>query len=164
MSSLADKYPVNFGIRASFVHLIDQDGRNLGKTHINDAVRMARDVGMDVVQVAADSSKITCKIMNFGKFKYEMSKTKVNSHHKTKELFITSQIGQHDLETKIAKLKEFISKKYSVVFGIKLKTRNEKNDTEKMKAMLIDCLNSAGVSAEGVDFQFSPDKITVFLR
>lgn len=164
MSSLADKYPVNFGIRASFVFLIDQDGKSLGKTHINDAVRMARELNMDVVQVASDSSKITCKIMNFGKFKYEMSKTKNISHHKTKELFITSHIAEHDLETKISKLKEFISKKHSVVFGIRLKTRNERNEIDKMKSIIKDCLVRAGLPSDHLDFQVSPDKITVFIR
>ena len=49
MSSLADRYPVNFHIRASFIYLIDQNGKNIGKVHLNDAISMAREAGLDVV-------------------------------------------------------------------------------------------------------------------
>ena len=164
MSSLAEKYPVNFHIRASFVHLIDHNGKNLGKVHLNDAIDMAREVGMDVVQVSMDASRPTCKIMDFGKFKYEMSKQKQHTTHKTKELFITANISEHDLETKVNKLKEFVSKKYSVVFGVKLKTRNERNDVERIKSMMLDCLQRANAKTDDIDFQLAPDKVTVFLR
>lgn len=164
MSSLADKYPVNFHIRASFVHLIDKDGKNLGKVHINDAINMARNAGLDVVQVSGDSSRPTCKIMDFGKFKYELSKQKSAPVHKTKELFITANIHEHDLETKINKLKEFVEKKYSVVFGVKIKTRKERSDTDRLKNMIMDCLQKANAKTDNVEFQFAPDRITVFLR
>lgn len=165
MSFLADKYPVNFNIRSSFVNLIDQNGKNLGKVHINDAVSIARELGLDVVQVSSDSSRPTCKIMDFGKFKYQFSKQKSNSTHKTKELFITVNIGSHDLETKVKKLKEFVSKKYSIVFGVKLKTKNERNDPERVKSMIIDCLQKADARVDdSLEFQFSSDKVTVFIR
>jgi len=164
MSSLADRYPVNFHIRASFIHLIDQNGKNIGKIHLNDAISMARQAGLDVVQVSGDASRPTCKIMDFGKFKYEMSKQKSTSSQKTKELFITAHIGSHDLETKINKLKEFIEKKYSVVFGIKMKTRKERSDTERLKGIILDCLHKANAKTENIEFQYSSDKITVFLR
>ena len=144
MSSLADRYPVNFHIRASFIYLIDQNGKNIGKVHLNDAISMAREAGLDVVQVSGDASRPACKIMDFGKFKYEISKQKSSSAHKTKELFITAHIGAHDLETKINKLKEFIDK--------------------KLKAVLLDCLQKANVKTENIEFQYSPSKITVFLR
>jgi translation initiation factor IF-3 len=164
MSSLADRYPVNFHIRASFIYLIDQNGKNIGKVHLNDAISMAREAGLDVVQVSGDASRPACKIMDFGKFKYEISKQKSSSTHKTKELFITAHIGAHDLETKINKLKEFIDKKYSVVFGIKIKGRKQRADTDKLKAVLLDCLQKANVKTENIEFQYSPSKITVFLR
>jgi|688.fasta_scaffold272092_2 translation initiation factor IF-3 len=164
MSSLAQKYPVNFHIRASFVHLIDESGRSCGSVHIDDALRRARDAGLDLVQVSMDSNKPTCKIMDFGKFKYELSKQKQSSTHKTKELFITAHIGKHDLDTKVNKLKEFVSKKYSVLFGVKFKTKKEKSNVEPLKQMIVQCLSNAGVNADNVEFQYAPDKITVFIK
>ena len=164
MSSLAQKYPVNFHIRASFVHLIDESGRSCGSVHIDDALRRARDAGLDLVQVSMDSNKPTCKIMDFGRFKYELSKQKHSSAHKTKELFITAHIGKHDLDTKVNKLKEFISKKYSVLFGVKFKNKKQKSNVEPLKQMIVQCLSNAGVNADNIEFQYAPDKITVFIK
>lgn len=164
MSSLAQKYPVNLNIRASFVHLIDESGRSCGSVHIDEALRKARDADLDLVQVSTDSSKPTCKIMDFGKFKYELSKQKHSSSHKTKELFITAHIGKHDLETKVNKLKEFVSKKYSVLFGVKFKTKKERSNIEPLKQMIVQCLSEAGASTDSVEFQYAPDKITVFIK
>ena len=164
MSSLAEKFPVNYHIRATFVYLIDQNGQAHSKVHINEAIAMAKNAGLDLVQVSADSAKPTCKIIDFGKFKYEASKQKAPVVHKTKELLITAHIGDHDLQAKITKLKEFIAKKYSVVFGIKFKNRKERANADKMKDILLECLKSSEVKVEGLVFQYAPDKITVLIR
>ena len=164
MSSTASKYLHNFQIKANFVHLIDEKGKSHGITHINDAVAMARHAGLDLVQVSEDTSKPTCKIMDFGKFKYEISKQKQVSHHKTKELFITAHIGKHDLDTKLSKLKEFISKKYSVVFGVKFKNSKEKKNVASIRDVLKSALDYAGYAYIENDIQVAPDKVWIYIK
>lgn len=164
MSSIASRYLHNFQIKSNFVHLIDEKGKSHGITHINDAVAMAKHVGLDLVQVSEDASKPTCKIMDFGKFKYEMSRQKQVSHHKTKELFITAHIGKHDLDTKVNKLKEFISKKYSVIFGVKFKNNKEKKNAEAIKDVLKSTLDSIGFIYNETDIQIAPDKIWIYIK
>jgi translation initiation factor IF-3 len=164
MSVTGNKYLFNFQIKANFVHLIDEKGKSHGITHINDAINMAKNAGLDLVQVSEDASKPTCKIMDFGKFKYDISKQKQVSHHKTKELFITAHIGKHDLDTKLVKLKEFISKKYSVIFGIKFKNNKERKNAESMKEMLFSTLDSVGCNYNPNDVQMAPDKISIYIK
>jgi len=164
MSLTSNKYLYNFQIRANFVHLIDEKGKSHGITHISDAIEMAKNAGLDLVQVSEDASKPTCKIMDFGKFKYEISKQKQVSHHKTKELFITAHIGKHDLDTKLAKLKEFLNKKYSVIFGIKFKNNKERKNIESIKEMLFSTLDSAGCVYNANDVQVSPDKVSIYIK
>lgn len=165
MSSTAAKYLCNNQIRSNFVHLIDETGKSHGITHINDAISKARSVGLDLVQVSIDnSSKPTCKIMNFGKFKYDLSKQKQSTKHKVKELFITSCIGKHDLETKLNKLKEFLDKKYTVIFGVKFKTQRERRNPDQLKEQIRTILNGMGKEYSEEDFSISADKVSINLK
>lgn len=164
MSSPQEKHPLNHHIRAKSVYLIDKNGVYYENVTLENAIDMAKKSGMDLVQVSVNSEKPTCKIMDFGKFKYEESRQKTSISHKTKELFITAHIGEHDIQTKVCKLKEFIEKKYSIIFGIKFKNRKQRADPNKFKPVLIDCLNRAEVKTENLEFNYSPDKITVFIR
>lgn len=165
MSSLINKYLCNNQIRSNFVHLIDHNGVSQGVVNTHDAIDMAKKINLDLVQVSfEDASRPTCKIMNFGKFKYEMSKNKQSSNHKTKELFISTHIGKHDLDTKLNKLKEFLDKKYSVVFGIKFKNHKEKRNPDLIKDQIRSVLNSLNCKFSEEDFQVSPDKISIYLK
>lgn len=165
MNSLVNKYLCNNQIRSNFVHLIDNNGVSHGVVNTHDAIDMAKKMDLDLVQVSSeDSSRPICKIMNFGKFKYEMSKVKQSSSHKTKELFISIHIGEHDLKTKLNKLKEFLDKKYSVIFGIKFKNYKEKRNPDLVKDQIRSLLNSIDCKFSEEDFQVSSDKISIYIR
>ena len=125
---------------------------------------MADEIGLDLVEIAPEANPPVCKIMDFGKFKYKMSRQKQVSHHKTKELFITAHIGKHDLDTKVNKLKEFISKKYSVIFGVKFKNNKEKKNAEAIKDVLKSTLDSIGFIYNETDIQIAPDKIWIYIK
>lgn len=101
---------VNDRIRFSPVVVIDQNGKNLGSIPIDEAKRLARNVELDLVEVAPQARPPVCRIMDYGKHLYEQNKKQKKSSKKIqlKELRLSPNIGKHDLETKINQLKRFI--------------------------------------------------------
>ncbi|HWR89977.1 MAG TPA: translation initiation factor IF-3 [Dissulfurispiraceae bacterium] len=100
---------MNEGIRAREVRLIDDEGKQLGVVPTRDAMVMARTKGFDLVEVAPNSVPPVCKVMDFGKYKYQMGK-KHSSKKGTdvKEVKIRPQIGEHDLQLKIRNIRRFL--------------------------------------------------------
>ena len=81
--------------------------------------------------------------------------------HKRKEIFISLYIGEHDLNTKINKVKEFIDKKYDIVFGIKFKNFKERNFMNVAKDKIIKSLDALGVTTDGIVFHTHKNKVFV---
>ncbi len=102
---------MNERIRVREVRLIDQEGRQVGVVPTDDAYRMAVDAGMDLVEVAAEARPPVCKIMDFGKFKYEQKK-KHHHQHKTKlkEVRLRPHTDEHDYQVKLARARTFLGK------------------------------------------------------
>lgn len=95
------------------VMLIGEDGKVIGNVHINEAKRQANLVGKDLVLV--NQQKNIYKIADKGKLKYEMKQREKQARaqqraQKIKEMQFTPQIAQHDIETKINHIKEFLTK------------------------------------------------------
>lgn len=96
---------VNERIRIREVRLIDDEGNQVGVIPTREALDMARERGLDLVEVAPNASPPVCRLMDYGKFRYEQSRkerdSKKNQHVvKVKEVRIEPKIGDHDLETK----------------------------------------------------------------
>ncbi|MBI5213950.1 MAG: translation initiation factor IF-3 [Nitrospirae bacterium] len=99
----------NEGIRVREVRLIDDEGKQVGVTPIQEALRLARERGYDLVEVAPNAVPPVCRIMDYGKYKYQMSKK--HTARKTvdvKEVKIRPQITDHDLQLKIKNIKRFL--------------------------------------------------------
>lgn len=94
---------MNHEIRAREVRLIDDEGQQLGVVAVRDAVRLATERGLDLVEVAPTASPVVCRIMDYGRFKYEQDKRDREARKKQhvveiKELVIkTMNIEEHDL-------------------------------------------------------------------
>lgn len=100
---------INGNIRARSVRLIDIDGKQLGVLTIREALQLAEDRELDLVEVAPNSAPPVCRIMDFGKYKYQLSKK--HTARKTievKEVKLRPQIGEHDLELKARNIMRFI--------------------------------------------------------
>lgn len=100
---------VNQEIRTREVRLIGEEGEQLGVVPIQEALRIARERGFDLVEVAPSAAPPVCRIMDFGKYKYQMSKKQ--SSRKTadvKEMKIRPQISEHDLELKVKNIRRFL--------------------------------------------------------
>jgi translation initiation factor IF-3 len=100
---------VNGQIRAREVRLIDADGGQLGVVSLHEAIKVADDRGLDLMEVAANVTPPVCKILDFGKFRYEMSKKQTQK--KTvgvKEVKVRPQITENDLGLKVRNIRRFL--------------------------------------------------------
>lgn len=96
---------VNERIRIREVRLIDEEGEQVGVIPTRDALEMARERGLDLVEVAPNAVPPVCRLMDYGRFRYEQSRrerdSRKNQHVvRLKEVRIEPKIGGHDLETK----------------------------------------------------------------
>jgi translation initiation factor IF-3 len=105
---------VNREIRIREVRVIGPEGEQLGILPTPDAFRRAQEQGYDLVEVAPNSQPPVCRIMDYGKYKYELSKKDHQSrrHQKStqvKEIKLRPRTDKHDLEIKIRQIKGFLS-------------------------------------------------------
>ena len=103
---------INEEIRASEVRVIDE-GKQLGIMSLTDAIDMAAKAGLDLVEVAPNSTPPVCRIMDYGKFRYQQSKKqqvakKSQSTVQVKEIRIRPKTDEHDLQVKIKHIKKFL--------------------------------------------------------
>lgn len=100
---------MNERIFAKTVRLIDVDGQQAGVVPVKEALRLAEERGVDLVEVAPNSVPPVCKIMDFGKYKYQLAKKhSVGKKIEVKEVKLRPQIGEHDLELKARNIRRFL--------------------------------------------------------
>ena len=110
---------INRNIRAKEVRVIDPDGNQIGVIPTYKAIAVANDFGLDLVEISPNASPPVCKIMDYGRFKYERTKKKQEAKKKQttfqlKEIKVRPKTGEHDLNTKINHIKKFLDKKDKV--------------------------------------------------
>lgn len=104
------------------VNVIDAEGKLVGLLEVRQAIAMAQEEGLDLVEVNRNSSPPTCKIMNFGQFKYEQqkkAKTRPVQQEILKETVITVRISDHDLGIKCKQVQGWLNEKYKVLVKLK---------------------------------------------
>ncbi len=106
---------INRQIRAPKVRLISAQGEQIGIVSIQDALRSAEDSKLDLVEIAPNATPPVCKIIDYGKFRYDQTKkekeSKKSQHQiKVKEVKIKPNIDVHDMQTKTRRAREFITK------------------------------------------------------
>ncbi|MDA8097191.1 MAG: translation initiation factor IF-3 [Desulforudis sp.] len=104
---------MNQGIRAREVRLIGADGEQLGIVPFFDALRKAEESGLDLVEVAPQARPVVCRIMDYGRYKYEQSKRDKESRKKQhvvslKEVKMRPNIEDHDFEVKARNAMRFL--------------------------------------------------------
>ncbi|MBX7168649.1 MAG: translation initiation factor IF-3 [Pirellulales bacterium] len=112
---------VNEQIRITPIRLIGADGAQLGIVPTEQALQMARDVDADLVEVAPNERPPVCRIMDFGKFKYQQKKRqhRSHSHHsKIKEIRVRPKTDDHDIEVKVNRAKDFLTHKDKVIVSV----------------------------------------------
>jgi len=119
---------VNEDIRAKTVRLIAADGQQLGVMTLPEALEIARRDTLDLVEVAPNADPPVCRIMDYGKFKYQASKKAQESKKKSravqvKEIRLRPRTEEHDLGFKINHLKKFLEKKDRVKITVLFRGR-----------------------------------------
>ena len=119
---------VNNRIISREVQVITSDGENLGVINTNDAISRAKDIGLDLIEIAPNAKPPVCKIMDMGKFKYDQQKkaSKAKKNQKKielKEIKLRPVTGIHDYTFKIKNAQKFLSKGDKVKFTVKFKGR-----------------------------------------
>jgi translation initiation factor IF-3 len=106
------------------VNVIDETGRNLGMFSIKDAMRISTERGLDLVEVNPNSNPPSCRIMNFGQFKYEQKKNKKpQKADLLKEIEVSVGIGAHDLGFKCDHIRDWLSDGHKVMVKLRFKGR-----------------------------------------
>ena len=105
---------INRNIQAKEVRLIDSDGQQAGIVALDEALQIAEDTGLDLVEVAPNSNPPVCRIMDYGKFRYQQAKKTKDAKKKqtiiqVKEVKLRPKTEEHDIQYKIAHIKRFLS-------------------------------------------------------
>ena len=118
----------NNRISSPDVQVITSDGENLGIISTNEAISIAKNKGLDLIEISPNAKPPVCKIMDMGKFKYDAQK-KANLAKKKQKIVLLKEIKMrpvteiHDYEFKVKNAKKFISKGDKVKFTIRFKGR-----------------------------------------
>jgi translation initiation factor IF-3 len=119
---------VNGKIRAREVRVIGVDGNQLGVLGLGDALTMARNNGVDLVEIAPNATPPVCRLVDFGKYRYELSKREKESkkhQHATrvKEVQLSPKIDPHDLQVKVEHSVDFLCEDMKVKVTLKFRGR-----------------------------------------
>ena len=143
-----DLYCRNQNIRAAEVRVINSDGTMLGVFPTREAVAMAREQELDLVEISPNAQPPVCKILDYNKYVYEQGKKAAEAKKKQakvslKELRIKPRIAPHDLEVKLRQIEEFLKKKNQVRFVVVFRGRENQH-----KDLGIQILNDAAKRLE----------------
>jgi len=115
-------------IRVPKVRLIDEEGNQLGMIDTREAMNKAREAGLDLVEVAANTDPPVCRIMDYSRYKYEQEKKRKQAKKKQhvvhiKEVRFKARIEEHDYQVKLRRIKEFLEKKDKVRISLRFRGR-----------------------------------------
>lgn len=135
----ADQTRINNNIREKTVRVINHDGEQLGVLSIDDALSKAQDEGLDLVEVAPSGQPPVCRIMDYGKYKYDKSKKKQSQssggHGKLKEIRLRPKTGDHDIEFKVKQAVGFLKHKDKVQVSVIFRGREMAHIEEGRRVM-----------------------------
>jgi translation initiation factor IF-3 len=119
------------------VRVIGSGGEQLGILPVDQAIGKAREADLDLVEVAPNERPPVCRIMDFGKYKYEKKKkaSQPTHHTKIKEIRLRPKTGEHDIEFKIKQAKGFLEHKDKVIVTVVFRGRELAHIDEGRKVM-----------------------------
>ena len=126
--SIKQELPINGQIREKEVQVIDANGQKMGVMKTVDAVNIADEKNLDLVLVAPNAEPPVCKIMNYGKYKFEQAKKEKEAKKKqkiveVKEIRVTPNIDSHDFEFKCRNARKFLQDGAKVKITVRFRGR-----------------------------------------
>ena len=155
---VTEKNRINYEIRCPTILVIDMEGKQLGVMPPQEAMRQAEEQGLDLVEVAPNASPPVCRIMDYGKFKYqqrkktqENRKKKVHSFTTVKEIKLRPRTEEHDLFFKIRNLKKFLANRSKIKISLQFRGREMAHLDlgEKMMARIVEEIKEVAVIEQG---------------
>ena len=116
--------------------MISAEGEQLGIIPTDQALALAREADLDLVEVAPTERPPVCRIMDFGKFKYQQKKRQHKGHAhqaKIKEIRVRPKTGDHDIEVKVTRAREFLTHKDKVIVSVIFRGREIAHKEEGQK-------------------------------
>jgi translation initiation factor IF-3 len=128
VNRIVKEVAINWEIKAPEVRVIDPDGNQVGVLPVKEAIKIAEERGLDLVEVAPNSQPPVCRIMNCGKYKYQQSKrTQEARKHQTvihiKEVKVRPRTEEHDFQFKLRHVKRFLDEGNKVKISILFRGR-----------------------------------------
>lgn len=155
------------------VRLLSETGEMLGVLNVREALKIAYNKGLDLIEISPNSDPVVCKLGDFGKIKYEMQKKlaeerKKNKIHEVKEVKFSINIATHDYNVKLSHIKSFIENGFSVKISSQIKGRDRSYGKDRLAPLFEKILADMGESAmisgkvvvrdNGGDFMLVPKK------
>lgn len=131
---------MNEKIRSKQVRVVGEEGEQLGILDTSEALATAQEKGLDLVIISPNAEPPVCKMMDYGKFRFEkLKKDKENKKKQKqialKELRIKPHIDEHDMNTKISQIKKFIEKEHKVKVSLRLLGREKAHADTAIKVL-----------------------------
>lgn len=147
---------VNERIHISPVRLIDETGQQVGVVPVEEALSIAQSRGLDLVEVAPDARPVVCRIMDFGRYRYEQQKRAAAARKKqhvieVKQIKYRPAIDDHDFDTKTNKVKEFLSDGHKVRVTVMFRRRELRRPEigEAVLQRVVESVKEVGVEEGG---------------
>lgn len=137
---MANELRINAQIKAKTVRLIDENGQMIGIVSIAEALEIAGNAELDLIEISPDTEPPVCKIGNYGKIRYQMQKKSDENRKKQKavelkEIKMSPNIGTGDYDTKMKQARKFLTQGNKVKFNFKFRGR-EILHTDLVKEMI----------------------------
>ena len=119
---------INEDIRVREVHLIDKDGANRGNVTISEALALAQEAGLDLVEISQNATPPVCKLLDFGKYKFQEQKKQAEARKKqkvveVKEIKFRPMIDDHDYDVKMRAMQRFFEEGDKVKITLRYRGR-----------------------------------------
>lgn len=119
---------MNEQIRITPIRLVNEEGEMVGEIPTAEALQMAADAGLDLVEVSPDARPPVCRIMDYGKAQYERQKkqsggTKKHRNQQLKQIRLRAKTGQHDIDFKVNKARQFLDRNDKVKVNVLFRGR-----------------------------------------
>jgi len=148
----------NERIRAREIRVIGPDGKQIGVMSPAEALKMAKNVGLDLVEISSNARPPVCRILDFGKYKYEQSKKEKDNKKtvsKVKEVKFRVRVGEHDYMTKIKHAEQFLFKSSKVKLTLMFRGREMEH-----RDLGFDIIKRAVSDLEHIAVQDAPAKMS----
>jgi translation initiation factor IF-3 len=147
---------MNEDIRVREVHLIDRDGSNRGNIPIAEALAIAQEAGLDLVEIAPNADPPVCKLLDYGKFKYQEQKKAAEARKKqkiveVKEIKFRPMIDDHDYDVKMRSMRRFFEEGDKV--KVTLRFRGREMAHQELGAKLLERVKGEFVEVAKVEME-----------